>query len=288
VAVLNNYLYGSPLRSGYDALPQLFAWANVPFNARLYADRFARTATPAILIAVVPLFAPVFRSSDRDNVSVRILLYGTIAVLLALYLPYARFPEWWYLRFLMPAYPPLYVAFCGGAVWVLSKLPRPAAFATGVLGLTFLVLFGIERSIALGTPGMQRYEGRYVAVGRWIDEHVPRNAVILSKQHSGSIRYYAARPTIRYDRIEAMHDVIDDLVHAGYHPYLLLELWERPEFTNRFLGVGFERLSWQPLAHMREPEPLALYDLLNRASEIPPIEIPLVPPRCAGAPISTP
>ena len=283
IAILNHHLYGSPLRSGYDALEQLFSWANVPFNAHRYAERFALTATPAILLAIVPLVAPVFRATGHPGVSARILLYGTTAATLVLYLPYERFPEWWYLRFLLPLYPALYVAFCGGGSWVVSKLPRHYGLLLGVLGVTALAAFGVDRSIAFGTFGMNRYEGRYVAVGRWIQAHLPPNAIVVSKQHSGSVRYYAGVPTIRYDRIEAMHAVIEDLVRAGYHPYLLLENWERPEFTNRFLGVGFERLSWQPLARMREPEPLALYDLLNRASKEPPIEIPEVQSRCEAS-----
>ncbi len=282
VATLNQYLYGSPLRSGYDALPQLFSWSNVQYNAIRYTERFMLTASPALILAAIPLVVRAFRQAGRGP-SARLLLYGTIAVMLALYLPYARFGEWWYLRFLLPAYPALYITFCGGAAWILARLSRQATFAAGSLGLLRLVLFGLERSVTLGAFGMQRFEGRYVAVGRWVGEHLPENAVILSKQHSGSVRYYGGRPTLRYDRIELLRAVIDDLVKAGHHPYLLLEDWERPEFTNRFLGVGFERLSWQPLARMRQPEPLALYDLLNRASEDPPVDIPSAAPTCGGA-----
>ncbi len=287
IAALNNHLYGSPFRSGYDALPDLFSWSNVPFNARLYAKRFAETATPAVLLALVPLFARVFRA-PHGGVSPRLLLYGTTGILLALYLPYARFPEWTYLRFLLPMYPALYVALCAGGAWILDRGGTRVRSIVGAIAVVLLATFGIERSIALGAFGMQRYEGRYVAVGHWVGEHLPPNAIVLSHQHSGSIRYYAPRVTLRYDRIEDLRAVIGDLVRAGYHPYLLLENWERPEFTNRFLGVGFERLTWQPLARMTEPEPLALYDLLNRASEETPVEIPEVAPRCGRAAISTP
>ena len=55
-------------------------------------------------------------------------------------------------------------------------------------------------------------------------------------QHSGSIRHYSGRPTLRYDSLdpEWLDRAIAHLRSAGYEPYLLLEKFEVPIFRERF------------------------------------------------------
>ena len=55
VAAINSHLYGSPLRNGYGALGDLFAWTNVPINLRYYTRIFIETQTVFALLGVVAL-----------------------------------------------------------------------------------------------------------------------------------------------------------------------------------------------------------------------------------------
>ena len=45
-------------------------------------------------------------------------------------------------------------------------------------------------------------ERRYADVGTYIHQALPPNAVVFSVQHSGSVRYYSGRMTIRWDLID--------------------------------------------------------------------------------------
>src|SRR5262249_60797514 len=79
---------------------------------------------------------------------------------------------------------------------------------------------------------------RYVAVAQFVAERTPSNAVYISLQHSGSLRYYSGRPAIRFDRIAVgLDQAIADLQHAGWRPYIVLEDWEGTQFKQQFAGA---------------------------------------------------
>jgi hypothetical protein len=63
---------------------------------------------------------------------------------------------------------------------------------------------------------------------------------VLAKQHSGSIRYYAGRPTLRWDVLERewLDRALADLRRAGYTPFVVLDPDEEPEFRERFGTAG--------------------------------------------------
>jgi hypothetical protein len=80
-------------------------------------------------------------------------------------------------------------------------------------------------------------EAKYALVGEWIDAHLPQRAVVFAGQHSGSIRYYGHRQTIRWDQIpsDKMSATLHNLEAAGYEPYLALDVAsEPPRFDERF------------------------------------------------------
>src|SRR5207247_2096446 len=56
VAALNQYLYGSALRSGYAPLHALYAWSNAASNFDRYPRWLVETQTPFILVG---LFSPL-------------------------------------------------------------------------------------------------------------------------------------------------------------------------------------------------------------------------------------
>src|SRR5262249_29212634 len=91
----------------------------------------------------------------------------------------------------------------------------------------------------------------------------------ISMQHSGSVRYYAGRLTIRYDWITPtrLDTVVEELRRLGYHPYFLLENWEAVDFQRRFgeysaLGT----LDWPPIARLDHPADVKIFDPADRGS----------------------
>ena len=82
-------------------------------------------------------------------------------------------------------------------------------------------------------------------------DELPQNVILLSMQHSGSVRYYSGRPTLRWDLLnqEWLERALTFLGEQGYRPLILLEEWERPLFTQRFTGhTKLAALDWQPIA----------------------------------------
>jgi hypothetical protein len=64
-------------------------------------------------------------------------------------------------------------------------------------------------------------------VAATVSRLTPPGSVILSVQHSGSLRYYAGRMTERWDMAPGSLDrAIEWLSANGHHPYFLLEDWE--------------------------------------------------------------
>ena len=57
-------------------------------------------------------------------------------------------------------------------------------------------------------------------------------------QHSGSIRYYSGRLTLRYDWLDGdwLDRAIEVLERSGRPVYVLLDDWEEPAFRERFAG----------------------------------------------------
>src|SRR5262245_19110568 len=95
VGIIQTVFYGSPLRSGYGALPTLFATDHIVPNAVRYASWMWQSHGVVWLFALAAAFLlPGWLTA---------LLLSLIVVNIACYLPYAVFNDWWYLRFLLPA-----------------------------------------------------------------------------------------------------------------------------------------------------------------------------------------
>ena len=166
---------------------------------------------------------------------------------------------------------------------VLGYLP-PAArvFAFVALG-AFLVSHELRFAIDAGLTRLQSNERRFVAVARFIEASTPPNAVFLTLQHGGSVRHYANRLTVRFDRVSTgLDEALTSLERAGWRPFILLEDWEEPQFKGQF-GVSsmVGRLAWRPYARLSEPGGVNIYDP-KQAQDGAAHELAVIPPpgRC--------
>jgi len=275
LAALNGHLYGAWWRSGYGSTDSLYAVANILPNLRRYTAWTMEANTPVIFLGIVPLvaWAPFLPTRTRW----RLLLTGLVAGVWLSYLPYYKFDDWWYLRFLLPAWPALAVltvaVFHGGLARLL-----PGHVARNVVLVIALVLAGItfDRAKAFGAFDLHPGEQRYVDAGTYVGAHTPPGSVVLSMQHSGSVRYYGGRTTVRYDLLEPewLDRAIAFLERKGRAPFVLLEDWEVPLFQARFKNTAAGTLDWSPVAEWQNGKVL-LFDasartLYRRPDRIPP------------------
>jgi hypothetical protein len=257
VAALQNAMYGGPLKSGYGDLDFLFRIDHVWPNLQRYPAWLLQTETPIVLCA---LASPWLVGSPRLRRQCLWLL-GFVAAVFACYIPYEVFNAWWYLRFLLPAYPPLLVLTAAAVVGILSRVSaRWRAF--GLTAVALLSIFFVREAIDRKVFELRDYERRYRLAGDYVAAHLPPNAVVVTAQESGSVRFYSRRLTLTWRGLPPrdIARALDFLRAQGYRPYLLLEMWEQPEFVERFEATSpSSGLGWPPMADINHE--VRIYDL---------------------------
>jgi hypothetical protein len=285
IAWWNNELNGSPMRSGYGTLDQLYAWENVQGNLRKYFLWLMETQTVVALLGLAALFLPGLwpqpspnthfvrgfggpASARSDRGWFASLLAASTAVLWVQYIFYGEFDAWWFLRFLLAAWPAIFLGTAMLLTWPARMGRRGWATAVLVLAV-WLGARGIVMAEDRFAFGMQDGERKYVVVADIVRNRTETRAVILSMQHSGTLRYYGARMTLRYDWLdpEWLDRTVNWLNEHGAHPYAVLETWEVPLFQRKF-GRHSVR-GTLPMTPLVMPQDVMLFDLTAPAGSAP-------------------
>lgn len=256
IVIINALLYGGPLSTGYGSLFELYSFGSLPINARNYGVWIVQTQTPLMLLAIVPLFVRDALRTDSAGVSPRACLAAIVGLTLLSYLFYAPFDHWFYLRFLLPAYPALFVLLAAAIRWLALKLPVEARVPAAAIVCAAMIPFGVNVGRREGILNVATFEGRHIRAANEVASRTPADAIVLSVQHSGSVRYYANRITLRYDWLQdgALDATLRDLAAKGRRAYLVVDDWEEKEFRARFspanragqLGDPIARVSGSP------------------------------------------
>jgi hypothetical protein len=264
-------LYGSPFLSGYGSAGELFAADNIAPNISRYAERIVHGERAALGLATfAALLLLVRRGRGEDGPSLkRPLVMPTLAagMVAVLYMPYAVFAEWSYLRFLLPAFPLLFVLLGALLVNASLRLPQPIRGLVFVAALTIacslnVVLAGHEQAFNL-----RRYESRYRMAGNYLKAALPPDAIIVAVQESGSARYYVDVPILRWDLLDVDLDTALAAARAiGRHPVLLVEDWETPDLRMKFPTSANARLDWPARAEFGDETRVRLFDPIDRGA----------------------
>jgi 4-amino-4-deoxy-L-arabinose transferase-like glycosyltransferase len=256
VALLQNAMYGGPLKSGYGDLSFLFQLAHVWPNLQRYPVWLLQTETAMVLLAV----AAPWLSPDPQARRRALWLLAFVVAVFACYIPYEVFDAWWYLRFVLPAYPALLILTASALVWLFERRRAwvRAASYVAVVALTIVLL---RESITLHAFGLWEFERRFQLAGEYVDSHLPQNAIVFTAQESGSVRFYSNRVTMTWRALtpEALDQALAFARSHGYRPYFLIETEEQQEFVDRFSArtpVG--GLGWPPIADINHM--VRLYD----------------------------
>ena len=263
IPLIYNHLYGSPFTSGYGPLDSLFEWSNFWTNLPRYFSWFTETQTAWPLLGAVALLVPARRLwpsvADRRLV---VLLGVSVIALWFHYFVYLAFEDWLFLRFVLPSWPLLMLGFaaliCGLVHWTGRWAPILGAGAT-----ILLCAHTVEIARAKGAFGTWIRDRESVAISRTIAAELPPQSVFFTMQHSGSLRYYAGRLTLRYDQLDPdwLDRGVDWLRTRGIASYALLDEWEVPEFRRRFPGQAVIRQLESPLWEFRRQRTVYVYDL---------------------------
>jgi hypothetical protein len=300
LAFLQWFWYGSLLRSGYGSADELFALANIGTNATNYLQWLVATS-PALLLAPGGLFVWLRTQDPRPKTqdprpktqdpgpktqdprprthALSLALFASLVI--ASYLIYAVFEHWSYLRFLLPALAVMAVLTAVAAVAAIERAPLawrlPALFVL-VLGI---LAHGLWQARARDTFRLPDQLRRVSQVAAFINDHVPAEAVLVSGEQSGAMRYYTARSILRWDAAPAgpMAPAIDALEHAGRPIFIVLDSWEEDPFKRKFWTAPDVQLDWPPLLEAGTTHRTRVWRLSDRArfrngERLTPIRLP--------------
>ena len=252
---LQSHIYGHALTSGYGSAGQLFTLSALRTQLALYGKWLLVVHTPLLVL----LFAAGARANPR-------LAWRAGAVFMATAAPYLvyapRFEDWEILRFLLPTLPFVFISCASGVVWLANGINHPlrAHIVATVVAIAIAAgsyAFLLDHS----TFDLHVSEMKYPLVGEWFARNTPQNAVAISALHSGSLRFYSDRATLRMEALPegALLETVNALQRAAYVPYVVLEQGdEYEEFEHRFHPDAIGSLTITPEARIRGVQVLRL------------------------------
>jgi dolichyl-phosphate-mannose-protein mannosyltransferase len=236
---IQNTRYGSPWASGYPSLSDLFAFSNVSLNLDRYPRWVTETHTPLIWLSML---APLWIHRRAESRGLAWAAYALCVAVWACYLLYTAFGpgEWSYTRFLLPALPLMLLFAATVWLWGVRRLPvplRPLVTAAFLLILAFTLVRSAETHSVFA---FHRIEQKYPMAGAFVRDRLPGSAVVVTVQHSGSVRYYAGRPTLRWDELQParLDETLNALRARGLVPFAVIDVAEEGDFRRRFEGAG--------------------------------------------------
>jgi hypothetical protein len=244
--VIQNYLFGSPFATGYGDTSALFAFTHITTNLGIFAKHGWMVVGPLwILGLIVGLFA-----SRPEPRSKPLMIFAAVMLPYLFYLP---FDHWETLRSLLPGIVPLTVTVADGLIH-FARTPRNQV-AAAVIMCAFIAVAVAQSELLLRRSSVwdvASIEARYPLAGEWINVNTPANSVVLANQHSGSLRWYGQRQTLRWDLIapEELTTTVRDLESHGATVYVALEGAEVEMFDGRFANV-VDRLQVDDVGRVR-------------------------------------
>lgn len=256
----NARLYGNGLQSGYGNLEFLFdrnwLWGNIVRYTNWLSDSESVIATAAVaLLCCPPLWRRILPTETHSAWKGLAAFAAVVGLSYAFYL---QFEDWTYLRFLLPAWPAVTLATAALTLRWHSKWPEMSRLA-----LFLLVALLVEYAAAVGAFRTARDQQEVADTDAAARSVVESNAVILSMQHSGSLRL-AGLLTLRYDLLDPawLDRTVVWLKEHQRPAYVLLEGWEVERFKQRF---GDDALGRQIFKRERNQQ-AALFEVGQHAS----------------------
>jgi hypothetical protein len=255
---LNQILYGQPFGSGYGSASTLFSTDFITTNVAQLLSRIYETQTPFPLLA---LLAPLVFVDRARRIAWSLL--AAAAIVIACYLFYRPYPEWWYLRFQLTAVVLLIVLSSAAAVHLAHRARMGGVVA---LATVVLALLGLRTAGDRAVLDLQRLEGRYRETAALVSDRLPGNAVLITVWQSGGMRFHAGREAVLWDSLDPawLDRAVAWLAANGRQPYFLFERREEAGFRERFRGGSeFGRLDWPPRFDLSRQA--RIYDPADRA-----------------------
>jgi len=234
VVIMNHLVYGKSVTTGYGDFTSLFGLRYVDASLRNYLSWIPVEMTPLIVLALgFPFVAANMRYWARVGV---IIWFATFASFYATY--YYTHETWWYLRFLLPAFPALIVGMLAVLASFAERSPS-LKFAGYFLVICFLLRWNVVWTRKLYALESGSGEKVYAESCEFIKKSLPANAVILCMQESGAILYYTDHTIVRWDCIGEtdFQEIVSACSKTGQQIYMVLFPFEEGAALKKFSGA---------------------------------------------------
>ena len=239
----NQAVLGHALRTGYPGVEREFALGYFPKRFAHYTHWLGRTFTPLVPLAWLGVAA-----SRETRWRDRLLLLVWFGSFFAFFCTYRHYEIWWFLRFMMPAFPALVVGALLAArplfraVEVRLHLPSRVPAGLNVLPaavLAFVLASEAKEAKRLDVLGLAASEAVYPRACRLAADRLPPRAIVLSFLMSGALEHYTDLLYLRYDTMDdrpAVRRLLRQTMRQGSSWYALLHPSEIEAFRSRELG----------------------------------------------------
>jgi hypothetical protein len=193
---VNHTAYGSIFTTGYGGVGPMFSPAYIPATLLHYAHWLPVLLTPLVVLSLgLPL---LWRRQPMQTV----LLTAWALVLLVFYLFYSFTHEtWWFLRFVLPAFPPLLVASLLVARSLAARFKLTIQAGWLALAAVVIIVYAGACFRYFHVSSVRRQERLYPETAAWMQAHLPANALVASMQTSGALLYYTQFTFFRWDQV---------------------------------------------------------------------------------------
>jgi len=200
LAAYNTLLWRKPWRTGYANHHELFEWSSFGPTVEYYVHWIPHLL-PIAVVGVACIAFLDWRRGRRELTGL-ILWAGAFIGLYAFY-PFTRL-DWWWSRFVLPAYPALAVLGALGLQRLAATTDRWGRPLVAAVVGEVLVLASIGLSVrdwrVLDVYGASRQNEIYQAATHWFLENTPENSVVATLHLSGSLTHYG-RLIVRWDML---------------------------------------------------------------------------------------
>lgn len=241
----NRVMYGSPLRSGYGSIFEAFGWAEVSPSVHNYLDTFPWVLPlvfPAILL--VP-FLP-WKAYKRELLAC-VLWSVSFAVFYSFY--DVTKLAWWYLRFLLPAFPAIVLLGVLGIEGAVRRFRSISPAVGGWAAAGVLLIVSLWTSIhwckLRHVMLMKPYQQPYAVSCDWAQKNMPRDALVACMQTSSAFYFYTDFPILRWDQVlEEDRKGLETVLRDAHRPvYAVLFPFEQDDALKQRLPWAWEKVA---------------------------------------------
>lgn len=198
----NKVMYGSPLRSGYGSIFDAFGWAEFSPSLHNYLDTM-----PWVLPLVFPavLLLPFLPWKTQWRVLAAFVLWCVSFALFYAYYDITKL-AWWYLRFLLPAFPTIIVLGMAGIEGLVGRVNSVSARNRDLVAAVLVLAVSLWTSVhwckLRHVMLMKPYQQPYLIACDWAQKNMPKDAIVACMQTSSAFYFYTDLPILRWDQVQ--------------------------------------------------------------------------------------